>query len=372
MSEVLEAPQPQAPETAPASQGLGEGARAAFAARTPAEEPAPVAVSPAATPEPAPVAPTPAPVAPQAAPYGEFVKELGYESPDALKARLEATKDYDPTAFAQLKANQRDDYDKAVRDMLADPEKARAYFDLQTLQPDALATGTPEQQRELLFTHYKLQNPELNGRLAVLGFNKVYDAKYGLMNSEDPDDAEDAEFAKLQYEADIKRAAPAVKTAQETAKVAMLPKPAEAQGPTPEQQTAAAAEWLKGIDAVLTTPIEQTVQVDGKPVKVVFDGKDAGLKDFLSTPEEFLTKLLHQTAFPNGADKPANMAGLAQLYGRLVQPDAIAKAAAEAARAAIGAHVPLATLSNPAPDAPQPLPGAAGSLRDAFRAATPA
>lgn len=371
MSEVLEAPQPQAPETAPASQGLGEGARAAFAARIPAKEPAPVAVSPAATPEPAPVAPTPAPVAPQTAPYGEFMKELGYESPEALKARLEATKDYDPTAFEQLKANQRDDHDVAVRNLLADPAKARAYFDLQTLKPEELAVGTIDQQRDLLFEKYKLDNPTMSAKLAALEFEDEYEQKFALADSDETADPAVVR-AKERLAHAVSQAVPTVKAAQDAAKVALLPKPAEAQGPTPEQQAAATAEWLKGIDVVLTTPIEQTVQVDGKPVKVVFDGKDAGLKDFLSTPEEFLTKLLHQTAFPDGADKPANMAGLAQLYGRLVQPDAIAKAAADAARAAIGAHVPLTTLTNPAPDAPQPLPGSAGSLRDAFRAATPA
>lgn len=363
MSEVVEAPAQV--DTAPTTGGEDSVLSAFANARQVAPEPqqaVPASEPPAAVPQASKES-----VAPD---YTPLLKELGYETPEALKERLATVKDYDPQAVERLTANQRDDHDKAVREMLADPAKARAYFELQTMQPDVLAAGTPAQQRELLFEDFKLKNPQFTGKLAQFEFEDEYERKYALAEEGDADDPA-TERAKLHLEAALKLAAPAMKAAQDAAKVAVLPKPAEAQGPTQEQQDAWATKWNEGVTAVLAKPtVEQAFQVDGQPVTVGFDTKSPEFKEFASEPLGFMADYLKKLAYPDGPDKPANMEALAQAYGRLTQPDAIARAAAAHAKTAIGAHVLLTTLSNPAPEAPQPASGAGGgSVTDAFAAA---
>jgi len=359
--QVVEAPAPQQDALPPMTPDM----RAAFANPT---EPAPRAVqdlppvdaAPAATgTEAAPVTPAaPAPVA--AAPdYTGLLTELGVESVDALKEKWNAAKDYDPKTVEQLRANQRDAHDEALRTMVAtDPTKARAYFDLQALPVDTLVTGTPDEQRELLFTQFKLANPTMPAKLAQLEFEDEFALKYGLADSDETDDPAVVR-AKERLNYALSQAAPVVKAAQEAAKIALVPKPEAANQPTPEQQQAADAAWLQGVTAVLAQPkIEQVFQTENGPVKVGYDTQDAELKTFLDKPLGAVEAYLNKVAYPNGFDKPADMAALAQAYLRLTKPEAIAQAAAAVGKASVGAHVPMEKLVNPA--APAPLVPAGG------------
>lgn len=343
---------------------MSEGLRAAFAnpqSGSPEPPPEPVQ-APAATEQPAAPASSPSPAAPAspsvpATDYAPWLKEtFGVETPEALKEKLTLAEQAET-----LKANQRDAHDIAIRQMLTtEPEKAEAYFALQRVNADALATGTPEQQRRLLFESYKVANPALTGRLAELGFNKEFTAKYALMDSDDPDEAEDAEFAKLQYQSDLSKAVPAIKSAQEAAKIAVLPT-AEANGPTKAELEAFDLAWLNDVEATLKAPVGQSFQVEGVDVNVDYEANPT-LKDALVGQLDFVREHLTKVLYPNGVNAPADHAALARTMGSLLQPDAIAKAAFAAGKASVGAHVPMERLVNPAPDAPQP--GASGGEPD--------
>ena len=364
---VADPPQVAAPAAEPADAALaafsnrvvGGTQPSQSAQNAPAEQSQPVATPPVEKEKPG------------SAPDTSFLKELGYETPEALRTRLDAVKDYDDLKnnYESAKSNQRDAHDEAVRNLLADPEKARSYFDLQTLKPEALATGTPEDQRRLLFEKYRLDNPTMSARLAELEFEDEFENRFALANSEDADENDPAKIrAKERLAHAVNQAVPVVKAAQEASRIALVPKQETANALTPEQEQAFAAEWLKSVDTVVGAgKLDQVFQTELGPVTVSYDTKDKSLRDFLDDPFRVANEFFQKVAYPNGFDKPADLSALAQAFQRLTKPEAIAAAASAVGKASVGAHVPMEKLANLPPVTPQ-APGSGGgrTLEQAF------
>lgn len=370
--ELAEAPTLQ--ETAPVTQPdespvVSQGLRDAFSAARTAEEKAPEAATPTAT-ETAPPAEKPADKA-TAPDYGDLLKDLGVESVDALKTSWQARKELDPEAYKTATANQRDDHDKAVREMLDNPAKARAYFELQTLKPDELAKGDADQQRQLLFENFKLANPQFTGRLAEIEFEDEYEQKYALATSDDTDDPA-VERAKLRLEAALGVAAPAVKAAQDAARIAVLPKADE---PTPEQKQAKEADlaaytksWAAGMEQLEKAPVQHKFQSEFGEVTAAYDLTTPDAKAFMDDPMAWIEARLHNEVDMSGykTGKPTDLTNLAKIYGAITQLDAVVKASAAVGKASVRAHVPMDKITNPAPQAQLEGGNNAPSLQSAF------
>jgi hypothetical protein len=353
---------PQAPE--PAAFPTGEALLAAFDSAkpyqpTPAPEPfaAPVAATPAAPADPTPAAtpaaapvvapePTPAPAAPD---YAAYLKEtFGVDAPEALKEKLTLAEQAEA-----LKANQRTAQDVAFEKLLADPNAATAFVRLQTTDFKTLPA------RELLAAEYAHKHPELPAELARLEADLEYNAKYAAAEFEDAEDPE-TKTAKLRLDYATKSALATMDKAKEDARQSVLAaaKPAEAEGPTPEQvaaEEARVAAWQSGVEAITAAPaVDLAYTVDGQQIKLSFDNKAPGFQEALTDPYGWLYKQI----CPTGDNSKPNISRLAEIVALATQTDTALKNTLAVGKSSVGAVLPLTEAVNPVPGAPQaPLAG---------------
>ena len=344
---------------------------AAFSAATQSPPPQREAPAPEPVAVPAPVveaaAPVPvvevvAPVAPVVPDYAAYLKEtFGSDTADALKERLTLA-----GKAESLQANQRTAQDLAFEKLLANPAAATAFVKLQSTDFSQVPA------KELLAAKYAFDHPELSPEVAAIRARREYDAEYAAAEFDDPDDPAVQE-AKVLLNAATKEAITTMEAAKSAATAAVMAKAIpEAVGPTAEQKAleadnvAQSAHWMQGVESIVAAPsLELEYTVDGQPMRLAFDNKNAAFKEAMLNPVEWLLKELR----PAADWKQTNYDRLAEIIALATQPDVLLKNAIATGKASLGAVIPLDRAVNPTPNAPQ-SPTANMSVLDAFRQAT--
>ncbi|UYZ60094.1 hypothetical protein [Hymenobacter latericus] len=299
------------------------------------------------------------PAAPQAPAFDEaaYLREkFGVETPAALAERLKAAEEAQ-TLKQQLAE------ENALRKWVHDnPQEARAYFELQSTDFEAMDT------KEVLRAKFLHDNPGLTGRLAEVKFEREFATKYGAADFDDPDSIE-AEEARLMLDYDGTQARAAMNTIKEEAKQ-KLPAPATPaeSGPSAEEVAQYEANWISGVEQSIAEDLDIEFPTDGDQTISVKLTKDdlAILKDQMLDPIGSLqAEVVKDGQNDFSALLRRSIGGNPQVMKVALQR------AFEAGKKSVGAVIPMSTAVNPpAAVAPTVASGSdRGGLANAFRQA---
>jgi hypothetical protein len=291
------------------------------------------AVEPGTAPDPAAVAPAVAPTAPAEPDYAAWVKQTYGVEPDAVKAALDAQ-----PKLTELEKQVQEA--AAIRELLSDPAKARAFVELTGTDFKAQVNDEP---KAVLFAKFKADNPHYNGQAAQIRFEREFAAKYPGFGYEDTDSEAHREDALLVKE-DATVAAEFMTGKQAEARKALeAPATAAPAGPSAEQVEADAAKQLQEVESFFTGLEGFDFDVDGQKVAMPITNLQA-VKDATLDFGGFITKLAT-------TDGKFDVQKAAMLAYKLTED--IAGHAAKAAKGSAGPVVPMAALvNNPSAQAP--------------------